>query len=444
MSDSPKYCDVRLDEARRVLLERERKARAEAEAKARREREAAERKRREEEARKRREEEARKEAQRRLDQARSDVKGRLDGVDRMARNQAASMAAEDANRLSAASAALAGRIASAADVGRVAALQKEVEALSSDIVAAIERKQRDDAERQRIRDLASLGGRMAAVHNMLAAELIEDRTKFDATGLRALEDVLSNADRLRDAGDPTSLRPLVERLESAAACHVETVGKARAEWHTRRQAASEVAAEVGVFLVGLKADDVLMRWCGPSVEQLMGRGAEAEQAITDERFDQPTEVLTSVRAEAESLVARANEAQLKADQRDYIVNSMADVLSGMGFVVSVPQEEHPGHPASAHILVAQSASGRGFSVSVPVEGDIMYDADGFEMTAEDVGAATVRTCDEAEDVLEDMKSRLAEAFGIVTGELMWDGKPPERISKSAKDLPSGAGKFVQR
>ncbi|WP_170958880.1 hypothetical protein [Magnetospirillum sp. 15-1] len=444
MSDSPKHSPVRLDPQRLERLERERKARAEAEAKARREREAAERKRREEEARKRREEEARKEAQRRLDQARSDVKGRLDGVDRMARNQAASMAAEDVNRLSAASAALAGRIASATDVGRVAALQKEVEALSSDIVAAIERKQRDDVERQRIRDLAALGGRMAAVHNVLAAELTEDRSKFDAAGLRALEDALSNAGRLRDAGDPASLRPLVDRLEKEAARHVETVGKARAEWHARRQAAAEVAGEVGAFLGGLKADDVLMRWCGSSVEQLVSRGAEAEQAITDERFDRPMEVLTQVRADAESLVVRANEAQLKADQRDYIVNSMMDVLSGMGFVVGAPQEEHPGHPASAHILVAQGASGRGFSVSVPVEGDIMYDVDGFEMTAEETGGGMVRTCDEAEDVLEDMKNRMAEAFGIVTGELTWDGKPPERISKSAKDLPKGDGKLFQR
>ncbi len=64
----------------------------------------------------------------------------------------------------------------------------------------------------------------------------------------------------------------------------------------------------------------------------------------------------------------ANQAQLKANQRDYVVQSIAESLQQMGFTITYQEAEHPEHPASAIILGAATNSGKSVSVSVPVEG----------------------------------------------------------------------------
>jgi hypothetical protein len=206
----------------------------------------------------------------------------------------------------------------------------------------------------------------------------------------------------------------------------------------RRKAAGEAAAgELGALIEGLKADPVVMRWQYHRMAEVESPAAEARKALSAENWDAPAALLEQARARASSLVEAANAAQLKADTRDYIARSIVAALTGMGYVVSEPQASHADHPASDLTFRAADASGRSVAVSVPVEGEVYYTVDGFAHTTEPLaegGAAPA--CDQAEAVLDQMRGRLADEYGVDAGEIRWDGKAdPNRRLRQADELP---------
>jgi hypothetical protein len=108
----------------------------------------------------------------------------------------------------------------------------------------------------------------------------------------------------------------------------------------------------------------------------------------------------------------------------------------MGFMVSEPIEEHPGHPATASILHAATTSGKAIAVSVPVEGQVWYNVEGYVKTVEAaVGGGEAAVCDEAQEVIEQMHDALDQEFQIQMGELNWEGKDPKRKLRAAKSVP---------
>jgi hypothetical protein len=48
----------------------------------------------------------------------------------------------------------------------------------------------------------------------------------------------------------------------------------------------------------------------------------------------------------------------------------------------------------------------------------------------------VAICDEAEAILTEMHSALQQEFGIQMDEISWQGKDPNRITRTAKDFPT--------
>ena len=56
-------------------------------------------------------------------------------------------------------------------------------------------------------------------------------------------------------------------------------------------------------------------------------------------------------------------------------------------------------------------------------------------TASKVGGGTAAVCDEAEAVIDELHEALEQEFEVRTGELMWENKDPQRILRSADELP---------
>lgn len=149
------------------------------------------------------------------------------------------------------------------------------------------------------------------------------------------------------------------------------------------------------------------------------------------------QILTQAQTQSENIIKTASEAQLKAEQRDYIADSIAQSLEEMGFNLVYRQAEHPDHPASAIILGAATNSGKGISVSVPVEGEIYYDIDGYTKTSTtNVNGQVTASCDEAEGAIAELHELLQAEFGINMSELWWEGKDPDRIIRKADELPN--------
>jgi len=55
-----------------------------------------------------------------------------------------------------------------------------------------------------------------------------------------------------------------------------------------------------------------------------------------------------------------------------------------------------------------------------------------------VGGGTAAVCDEAEAVIDEMHEALEREFEVQTGELLWADKDPNRILRSADELPRSA------
>jgi hypothetical protein len=224
-----------------------------------------------------------------------------------------------------------------------------------------------------------------------------------------------------------------ERLEA------ERRQKAAAEAKLRAAAAAQAVGEIEGIIAGLKADPVVMRWHPHSVLELEKELQQAAQAVTSAQFALPAEILTKARAKERQMIEEANTAQLKADRRDYIAQSIVSTLQEMGFSILSVDDEHSGHPATAKIFRA-AAAGRAISVSVPVEGQVWYDVDGYPKAtvASVANGNPTAICDEAEQVLTEMHSALQNEFGVQMGEVTWQGKDPNRNTRTATELPSNA------
>jgi hypothetical protein len=184
---------------------------------------------------------------------------------------------------------------------------------------------------------------------------------------------------------------------------------------------------------------VVMRWHSHSIAQLENELQKANQALASEQFDQPSQILAKAKEKEKQIIEEANLAQLKADKRDYITQSIVATLQDMGFSILSVEDEHAGHPSTAKVFTA-TAAGRAISVSVPVEGQVWYDVDGYSKNtvASVADGSPVAICDEAEAVLTEMHSALQQEFGVQMGEISWQGKNPNRRVVGENDLPTNS------
>lgn len=273
-------------------------------------------------------------------------------------------------------------------------------------------------------------------------------TSFDAPGLRAVEAALQLAEtalqkkKLDEAG--RLAQETITRLEH----HQASVEKTRAE----RQAKLEEARHAAVGRAQSLGEDVVVaRWSADAVRRLIerseqiGAAAAASLVAGDTNVDLTGAVgdaeaeSAAVVAEADRLVERSHEIESKERRRQYVVNSMVEIMQGMGFVVQegFPTLEHPTAPNSATMIHARRIGGGALAVSVPQEGDVWYDVSGYPARLETaVDGATTASCDEAEEQLQQMHAMLEEKFGVQMSPLWWDGKDPQRIAKQADRLPA--------
>lgn len=325
------------------------------------------------------------------------------------------------------------RLRKLAETRRLAAAAEERKRREAE---AREAKRQFEAARIALAEQAKEVGRTldARAASLPAPELAALRTRL-ATLLPTIA-VASNRAELTTVGDAiVSITAAAEKVAAAEASR-------RAELARKRSAAEAAVGDIEGLIAGLKADEVVMRWQHHRLVEVTAVLDSARKAVADGRFDAAMASPAQAQACSDTLVSVANEAQLKADQRDYIAQSIARTLEGMGFAVTVPAPEHAGHPATALVFRASNAARHGVDVSVPVEGEVHYTVDGFAHTSEPLrGGGAAPACDEAEKVLMEMQAKMAEQFGVKAGEIRWDGKAdPDRRLKSEKDLTFANGK----
>jgi len=328
---------------------------------------------------------------------------------------------------------LATRASTEGDLHKVA---KQLTHVEAELDRAVDRKRRDDEEKKRKDELQKQQFSLEELQRQLGRIAIADAAKFDPKGRSQADQSLQAVKQAIASGKPAAVVAPLATATKTVAQHIQQVRDRLAEWERRKAEAEAVHGELGALLLGLQTDQVFMRWQGYRWAELQAQATNAQQAIASEQFEQVATILAALRSQSQQMLTEASAAQLKADQRDYIANSIAASLETMGFGIVHRQAEHPDHPASAIVIAAANNAGKGINISVPVDGEVFYDVDGYpKSTAAAVGGGAAAVCDEAEQVLNEMHAALEAEFGVKMGEVMWEGKDPNRILRKADQLP---------
>lgn len=418
MSGTPKYSSAELERQRQQQLEEERRRKAAEEARLR--AEAAERERRQ-----------------RLENLRNRVNSQQQSVATKIQQQQSSMYPQDTTTLQQRCQNQSNTIHQAQNESQFQNVATELNQILQDCDRAVTRKRRDDEEKKRKEEIDRLRFELEELEREVGQIPADDASKFDATGQKSVQQALATVRSSLASGNPQTVQAPINNASTVVKQHTQTVTQRRAEWERRKAAAEQVLGQIQDLVTGLKADPVVMRWHSHSMTELENQLRQAQQAIVAEQFDQPNQILAKVQAQEKQMIEEANIAQLKADKRDYITQSIVATLQDMGFAVLSVTDEHEGHPSTAKVFTATGA-GRAISVNVPVEGQVWYDVDGYAKNtiASVADGSPVATCDEAEAVLTEMHSALQQEFGIQMGEISWQGKDPNRTTRTATDLPT--------
>ncbi len=417
MSGSPKYSRAELDIQRQQQLEAERKRKAE-------------------EEKRKRDAEIARQREIRLNNLRNQLNSQVGAIALDITNQRDSLYSQDRQQLEDRVAKLQQKTQKATNETQLQAITPEIEEIKADIYLAVSRKRRDDAEKQRREEIEKLQFEFTELKTQL--QQIDDtiRTKFDFNGTANIESKLIRLQQALNGGNPEVVKPLLQDYQGLIDRHLKRVLEAQKQWEKAKNEAIQAGGELQALISGLKADQVVFSWCPHLIAEVEKLQTQIHGAISSEDFQQPLQILTQAQSESENIIKIANEAQLKAEQRDYIADSIAESLEEMGFNLLYRQAEHPDHPASAIILGAATNSGKGISVSVPVEGEIYYDIDGYtKTTSTNVNGEVTASCDEAEGAISELHELLQAQFGINMSELWWEGKDPDRILRQADELP---------
>jgi hypothetical protein len=101
------------------------------------------------------------------------------------------------------------------------------------------------------------------------------------------------------------------------------------QWENQKNEATKAKHELQGLISSLKADRVVFTWCPHLIAELDDLQKQIQSSIELEDFQQPLQILTIAQTQSENIIKTANEAQLKAEQRDYIADSIAQSLEEM-------------------------------------------------------------------------------------------------------------------
>ena len=420
MSDSPKYCAARLREERERRLREKRERKAEAER--------AKRKAAEELRRDTRFEKDRQTAQNELGAIQKTLTALSDSKD------ARFVPAERVETLRARLGALKIVVQETILEDRLRTVRTDLQAIEQDVQSLVVQ-----AETATLcAELAAEEAEVVKLERRLATIGAARSEKFDSAGLQELNDLLGNARSHLERRDLGQARRDASAAQQKLATHEKAIAERFKVWQETKNRAEASLAALGDRIAGLRADEVVVRWAGSELAAIEKRYEGALKLAEAEKFEPIPEESTVLIEMSQTIVAQAQELQLKEDRRQYIVQGIVEVMGQFGFVVQngYPALEHPGAPGSATTIQAERIGGGAIAVSVPQEGDIWYDVAGFPMRTETTAdGQTVRSCDEAEQEITRMHEAIREAFGIETSELRWDSKDPDRIRKTAERLP---------
>ena len=249
--------------------------------------------------------------------------------------------------------------------------------------------------------------------------------KFDRQGFERVEAALGRIHELLkeerfdevDAVSQTAFRLVRE--------HSAAVSSAQDEWLRQRRHAHALLGEAeALFSSACDDDGPVARWCGPRLDSLRSQLRTCKVRVGNEEWATAIAGLKQVRQSLLVVIKDAEECEIEEAKRRYIVASIEQVLHAQGFYTDAPRLLNT-NPDSDVIIHADRSDRRSLDIGIPVRGDIRYQVDEEcrYIKREPDGTITAR-CPEAEQAIESLHRQLDRDFGVLMGDLYWEGKPP--------------------
>jgi hypothetical protein len=277
-------------------------------------------------------------------------------------------------------------------------------------------------------------------HEAAACRLLSLR--FDPDGLRNVETLVGIVESHLKRRNLAKAQQEMARLQESFARHRALVEREQSQRNSLQEEATTALAVAQERLASMQVDELVRRWCAPCLEALARRVEQCESGVPAGRCAQVHQECKAIIAEADKLVAAAEEMQRCQEERNYVTKSMREILAEFGFRV----EEFPAEQPSADArILATRPDGRAITVTVPLKGSLEVTTEGFTMevfTGNDSQPA--RACKEAAKQIEAVVASLSEMYGVEIGELTCKRKDPDRPSKAAKRLPCSTPQRAQR
>lgn len=255
-----------------------------------------------------------------------------------------------------------------------------------------------------------------------------------AAALARARHLAAGLDRLSLDGQARQAR-VAEDQDALRAEATELARRQRSDQIDQDREARLAALRVTLItrLAGLNADEITLTWEGEEV------GSVEREIDTLAESEDPDNRATDLHRRLDEATARAQVRQLAEERRAYIVESLRAVLREQGFQVGDPELLGDTGLDGEVVFRAARVDQRRLDVSVAVDGPVVYTIDGVEQQPEQGGDGMIYTrCDSTEERLEALHADLASRFGLEAGPLLWESRDPDRLRRTANELPGGA------
>lgn len=332
-------------------------------------------------------------------------------------------------------------VTNAPDAGSLAAAARHLEAISKTVqqmvASAKEAQHRIVLESQRNQLQPQIESTLLRIGTILSQHTRHVRKQHDPDGFEAIEQRHASINRYADAGDLKSALGVAQSLVSDVQGHATRVTEQEEKWKIERDALRAHATKVLVRFDALSRDEVIMAWVAPEIRKIHQEQQALLRALDSDDFERIRACYSNMETQLADAVTHAQNRQIEAEKRQYIVDGLVNVLQSQGFAVSHPQLADQDDFGSTVIVRAVRPDRRAVDVQVPIGGRVEYDVDGYARRVEQQNDGTItNSCNEAEERLEQLHSQLVQDFGIQMGELSWDTKEPLRKQHNAQELPT--------
>jgi hypothetical protein len=217
---------------------------------------------------------------------------------------------------------------------RVRAVGRNLREILDEAYRTYSRVQAERLREERAREFARLTNDLALVEQRLLELTEPRRRRFDADGFTRVEAALDASRRALQGQNLQAAEERVERLRVLTKEHQARLEEAHKNWQTAFDAAQAQLAAVDEAGAGLRADEVVMRWCSRRVSEWEKALSQMKSLLSQDQFSKVESLARQILSTASAIVSGAQEQQLREEQRQYVADSLCQVLSGYGFLLS--------------------------------------------------------------------------------------------------------------